>query len=461
MPQDNQHFWDDQAATIACYIERLWRTPELPLMEYTSAETLCGWLEQEGFTVERNLCGIPTAFKAAYGQGGVTLGILAEYDAMAGLSNDADVVRRPIAGQIAGHACLHCHIGAGNAGAAVAVKNYLAATKTPGRVVVIGCPAEEILWGKVALLGEGGFTGLDALLTCHVDYQNASAAQPTLAAAMAEFAFGGVAAHAGAARNRNALDAVELAVASIERLRGHQFPGVSVEHVIRHGGVMPNITPDRASLWLCVRHKDHEVMTRAYEYIARIVRDCAAMAGVAVTEGFIAATRGYLPNDTLGHALLKRLTQVGVPPYSGDELAVMAELAQNATGVEKVVSNSEVIYLSGGHDPYSQDDGEVSWRIPLGRLNWEIPLQIPLHNWCTTALAGMDFSRKGLLACSKTIFLTAMDILNDPGIVAQAKEELGRRTAGQDIDPPRYAAIKDLALDPKTFWDGSWLFDKL
>ena len=461
MPQANEKLWDDNAAVIAQYMEKLWRTPELPLMEYESAETLCAWLEAEGFAVERKFCGLPTAFKASYGKGGVTLAILAEYDAMAGLSNEASVTRRPIAGQAAGHACLHCHIGAGNTGAAVTVKRHLAASGAPGRIVVIGCPAEEILYGKIALLGEGGFAGLDAILTCHVDYQNASAAQPTLAAAMAEFAFGGVSSHAGAARNRNALDAVELAVAAIERLRAHPFPSVSVEHVIRHGGVMPNITPDRATLWLCVRDKDHAVMARTYDYIARVIKDCAALAGVAVAEGFIAATRGYLPNDTLGRALLKRLEQVGVPPYSPEDLAVMSKLAKNATGASSVISNPEIIYLAGGFDPYSQDDGEASWRVPLGRLNWEIPLQIPLHNWCTTALAGMDFSRKGALACSKAIYLAALDILHDPGLAAEAKAELESRTAGQDIAPPRYAALEDLALRPEAFWDGTWLYDRL
>ena len=460
MLHTTEHFWD--ATLIAEYIERLWRTPELPLMEYKSAEILCAWLEKEGFAVQRNFCGIPTAFKASYGQGGVTLGILAEYDAMAGLSNEAATARRPIAGQAAGHACLHCHIGAGNTGAAVAIKRHLAASKLPGRIVVIGCPAEEILWGKIALLGEGGFAGLDAIFTCHVDYQNASVAQPTLAALMTEFAFGGVAAHAGASRRRNALDAVELAVASIERMRAHQFPGVSVEHVIRQGGVMPNITPDRATLWLCIRDKDPEVMTRTYDYIAGIVHSSAATAGVSLTEGFIAATRGYLPNDTLGEVLLKHLKAVGVPPYAPDDLAAMADLAKNATGAEEITSHPEIGYLSGGFDPYSQDDGEVSWRIPLGRLNWEIPAQIPLHNWCTTALAGMDFSRKGALACSQAIYLAGMDVLQNPEVAAKAKDELAGRLRGQAPSlPPRYASIADLALRAEAFWDGSWLYDKL
>jgi len=250
-------------------------------------------------------------------------------------------------------------------------------------------------------------------------------------------------------------------VASIERMRAHQFPGVSVEHVIRHGGFMPNITPDRTTLWLCVRDKDYRTMRRTYDYVASIVKDSARIAGVDVVEGFIAGTRGYLPNDTLGQLLLKHLSHVGVPTYTAGDLQAMAELAKNATGSGKVVSNPEIIYLSGGIDPYSQDDGEASWHIPLGRLNWEIPPQIPLHNWCTTALAGMDFSRKGTLACSKAIYRSAAEVLLDPEIAVRAKQELDGRTKEEQIDAPRFASVEDIAMNPTAFWDGTWLFGKL
>lgn len=460
----DEKFWNSKQQEISEQIGNLWKIPELPLMEYKSAELLCEWLEREGFEVERGYCGIPTAFRATYcktGPGGPTIGILAEYDALAGLSNEAEPSRKPIAGQAAGHGCLHCHIGGGNTGAAIALKNFMAAQGLPGRVVVLGCPAEEIMWGKVALLGEGGFDGLDVILTCHVDYQNSSAAQPTLSACMAEFAFGGVSSHAGASRNRNALDALELAVASIERMRGHQFPGVSVEHVIRHGGTMPNITPDRTSLWLCVRHKDYWTMRRTYDYVAGIVKDSARIAGVDVVEGVITASRGYLPNDVLGKLLLKHLTHVGAPAYEAAELELLTELASNATGAEKVVSNPEIRYLSGGVDPYSQDDGDASWHIPLGRLNWEIPLQIPLHNWCTTALAGMTFSHRGALACSRAIYRAGAEILLNPDIARQAKNERDLRVQGEDLSLSPYAPVAELALNPGAFWDGTWLFGKL
>ena len=440
-------FWDQKSAAIENHIVKLWGTPELSLMEYESSNILCEWLEEEGFTVERNYCEIPTAFRATYGSGDYTVGIIAEYDALVGLSNDAVTFRKSL-GQEAGHACLHCHIGACNTGAAIAVKDYMIANNIDGKVVVIGCPAEEILWGKIALLDRGGFDGIDVLLTSHVDYQNASVSRPTLSFFSGEFCFGGVSSHSGAARAHNALDGVELAVIAIERMRAHQFSDVSVEHVIRKGGLAPNITPDMTTLWINVRHKEYEKARHTYQYLKDIIQNCAKIAGVKVVEGFIAGSRGYLPNDVLGELMYKNMKITGVDPYSAEEIKQLNELSVNATGVPEVESNPEIMFLNDGVDPYSQDDGEVSWRIPLGRVNWEIPMQIPLHNWATTALAGMPSSRKGGLMASKTIYLTAIDLLLNTSIIEDAKQEFETRKKGIKVTPPLYGSFDEFTKDP-------------
>lgn len=453
-------FWTNQKEAISDKIVELWKHPELPMMEYESSEILCQWLESEGFSVERGLCGIPTAFRGTYGSGYPVIGILAEYDAMDGLSNDAVPYRKPLA-QRAGHACLHCHIGGANTGAAIAVKDYLKASGLPGTIVVVGCPGEEILYGKVALLGEGGFNGLDVLLTCHVDYQNATVSQPTLSCFTGEFCFGGVSSHAGAARAHNALDGVELSVQSIERMRAHQFPKTSVEHVIRNGGRMPNITPDRASLWFMVRDANYDTAKQVYAYIGQIVRESAKIAGVDVVEGFLAGTHGYLPNDVIGDILWKNLNDIGAVHYTEEELQEMSTLCKNATGNKKVVSSPELVYLKGGVDPYSQDDGEASWHIPLGRLNWEIPLQIPLHNWATTAIAGMPSTRKGALMCSEAIFRTAVDLLEDPSLVKKAEEERIAHIGSAELTPAQYGSFEAITKHPELFWDGTWLNNQI
>ena len=454
------YFGADEKETISQYITKLWNCPELPMMEYKTSELLANWLEQNDFEVTRSFCNMPTSFHASYGHGNPVIGIIAEYDAMAGLSNDATPYRKSL-GQGAGHACLHCHIGASNTGAAIAVKKYLEANNAEGTVVVIGCPAEEIMWGKIALLGKGGFNGIDVLLTSHVDYQNAAVSRPTLSFFSGEFCFGGISSHSGAARNQNALDGVELAVASIERMRAHQFPKSSVEHIIRNGGFMPNITPDRSSLWINVRAENYDTAKRVYAYIRDIVYQSANIAGVKVAEGFLAGSRGYLPNHTLGEVILKNLKEVGMSSYTETELSTMSELCANAVGNPNVKSFPDITYLNEGIDPYSQDDGEASWHIPLGRINWEIPLQVPLHNWCTTALAGMPFSHKGALMASQTLYLSAIDLLLNPKLVQASKKELKTRLGETVVEPPLFDSFEALTTNPHAFWNGTWLDNKI
>lgn len=453
-------YWYPLRKTISQTIYKLWENPELPLMEYRSVDILTDWLKKESFCVQQGIGGIPTAFRATYGSGSPIIGILAEYDAMKGLSNDSTIYRKSL-GQAAGHACMHCHIGGSNVGAAVAIKRYLANEKKTGTVVVVGCPAEEIMWGKIALLGVGGFDGLDCVLTCHVDYQNAAVSRPTLSFFSGEFCFGGISSHTGAARAHNALDGAELAIATIERMRGHQFPKTSVEHILRNCGDMPNITPDRASLWINVRDENYESAKSTYEYIRQIAQNSAKIAGVDVVEGFLSGCRGYLPNETLGKIMFKSLKSVNLHEYSQDELDQIAELSHNATNIRKAESFPAVQYINEGVDPYSQDDGEVSWNVPLGRVNWEIPLSIPLHNWATTALAGMEFSHRGALMASETLYLAAIELFEDPGIVEQANFELAERVkqAGGYI-PAEYGSFNELTSDPESFWSGTWLNEK-
>lgn len=457
---EQRSYWEGQKESISQYITKLWETPELPMMEYRSAQILTDWLEEEGFEVEREYCGLPTAFKAVWGSGSPVIGVLAEYDGLAGLSNEAVPERREM-GREAGHACLHCHIGGGNTGAAIAAGHFLRETHKSGTVIVIGCPAEEILYGKVALLGRGGFDGIDVLLTSHVDYQNAAVSRPTLSCFSGEFCFGGISSHTGAARAHNALDGAELAVETLERMRGHQFPRTSVEHVIRSGGAMPNITPDRASLWINVRDADYSTAKQVYEYVREIVKEAAKIAGVGVAEGFLSGTHGYLPNHTLGQLLLGNMREIGKASYTDEELDWIGKLCKNAVGSEAVTSSPEIVYLEEGVDPYSQDDGEASWHIPLGRVNWEIPPQVPLHNWCTTALAGTEFSKKGAMMASEALYLSIVEILLDPSIAEAAKEELKQRLEGISVPEPIYQSFDTLTKDPKSFWNGTWLNDRI
>jgi len=444
---------------IERHFRMIWEEPELAAMERRAADLLCGWLEASGFDVSRGSQGIPTAFVARAGAGdGPCIGILAEYDALPGLDNEAAPVRRS-RGKVAGHACGHNQIGAANVGAALAAATALSQAGTPGRIVVFGCPAEEILWGKTLMLERGLFDGCDALLTSHADYQNGVLSRPCQSVAQGEMIFYGVAGHAGSVRRQNALDAVELAVQSIERLRAHNFPDTIVEHVLRVAGVHPGITPDESRIWLSSRQQDFERVWEVYEFAVGVCRRAAEMTGTSFRHQFIAASRGYLPNDTLAEVLFRSQQQVGPPRWTPEGLDWMRQLALACAPRDQFFLDQEIGLHKEGVDPYGQDDGEVSWRIPLARVNWAVPRQVPLHHWALSALSGHPASYPGPIMAAEVLALGAAELISSPDILSRAKEELARRVKGKVLTAPRVGAKRTLIENPQSFWDCSWIED--
>ena len=449
--------WHGIAPEIVTHYDTLWSEPELPMMEVHAAAALCDWLERHGFQVERNNCGLPTAFRAEYGGSGTgpAIGLLAEYDALPGQGNAAVPQRAPN-GKAAGHACGHNLIGPTDVGAAIAARYALERIGLDGRIVVLGTPAEEIVWGKIAQLDRGGFDGLDALLTSHADYRNGAASQPCQSGFGGEFRFLGQASHGGAPRGGNALEAAELAVQSFERLRAHHFADTSVEHVLRVGGLMPNITPDEARLWVFTRQPDYDRAGEVYDYLVEICRQIAEMTGTGFEEQFISATRGYLPNDRLAEVLYRNMERIGPPAWDHDQIDWMSQLAEACRPGEEMALDRGLGLYRDKVDSYGQDDGDASWRIPLARANWAIPRQLPFHSWAVTALMGHPASHPGGLAASEALALTAVELLARPEVIEEAKAELSERVAGREIAPPRYGAVEVLTGSPERFWDASW-----
>ncbi len=448
--------WQQVRPEIERHFALLWQEPELPGMEFNAALKLSDWLQERGFQLERAAFGIPTAFIARRRLGaGPRLALLAEYDALPGTGNAAVPAREPD-GKRAGHACGHNQIGPANIGAAIAAAEALTALKIPGELLVIGCPAEEIVWGKVALLKLGAFEGVDAILTSHGDYQNGAVSRPCQSVIGGEFLFLGESGHGGRARRRNALDAAELAVQSVERLRAHHFPDVSVEHVLRVAGHIPNVTADEARLWFMTRHVDYDRAREVYDFVEGVSAQAAKTTDCAFKAMFIAGTRGYLPNDTLAEAIQHSLQIVGPPRWTPDGIAWMEELAAACRPGEPFELDRGLALHHEGVDPYGQDDGEASWRIPLGRANWAIPTQVPLHNWAATALAGHPASFPGPLMVSEALALTTVGLLAQPQTIEVAQRELRQRVGERQLSPPALGALETLTQAPERFWDASW-----
>ena len=449
--------WSELRPDIETMFAGLWEHPELPMMEYEAEAALSAWLTDHGFDVDRGACGIPTAFRAVWSQGeGPTLGILAEYDALPGQGNLAEPRRVPD-GHRAGHACGHNLIGGANVGAAIAARHAMEQLGLQGSIVVLGTPAEELLWGKIAMLQRGAFVGIDALLTSHGDQQNGAISRPCLSCVSSEFVFTGTSGHGGSLRSQNALDAAELAVQSMERLRAHQFNDAVIGHVLRVAGLMPSITCDEARLWITVRHESFERAEEVYNQILPVAADAARYTNTGFSEQLISASRGYLANDTLGRVLQSQLDTIGPPAWDAEDLDFMAKLSNACSPQMDVILDRETKLHTRGCDPFGQDDGEASWSIPLARVNWAEPLGVLFHNWATTAMSGHTSGFKGGLMASEGLALTAIDLMAEPSEIAEAKIELAGRVNGRKLSPPRYGGSELMTAAPETFWDATWL----
>ena len=433
----------------------IWSVPERPLEEVHASATLVEWLRKEGFEVEHPVAGIPTAFRASWGEGRPMIAFLAEYDALPGLGNEATPSRSRTRGGV-GHGCGHAHIGPANCGAAVVVRRALEAMKLGGRVVVVGCPAEEILWGKVALADRGAFAGVDLILTSHGDYQNAVVNRPCQSARHGEMVFRGRAAHTGAARGGNALDALELTVQGLERFRAHGLPGVLVEHVIRRGGDMPNIVPEEARLWVFFRAASHSEAERAYRVADQMAQDAARLTQTSVRSHLISACRGYFPNKVVADVLWESYGSWGAPPWKKSDLDWMRRLSTEASPGETFVLDQGIQYLDRGMDAYAQDDGDISWRIPLGRVNWAMPRGVPLHHWSTTALTGSEAGAVGPLHCLEVLAGAALRFFQSPELVGAAREELELALGDTVVAAAEYCRDPEFWENPAAFWSGSW-----
>lgn len=434
--------WADiehQAKTIAA---KLWDRPELGLAEYHAAEVLTRWLAEEGFDLDTGVAGLPTAFVAATGTPGVRIGILAEYDALPGLSNMARPVRAPAVTGGPGHGCGHNLIAAANTAAAVAAGRFLREGGHPGQVVVFGTPAEEVLTGKLAMHRAGLFDRADVLLTSHADYQNAALSRPCMAVVSAEFVFTGQQGHTGWVVHGNAQDAAELFVATMERLRSHLLPGVAIEHVLRYATpVVPNVAPEQMRVWCYLRHPDCGQALASYDQLTSLARSAAQTAGVAATPILLAATRGYMPNDELARLLDHCLRTVGAPAWTAPDLELMTDHAVALGGGRDIQTEIADAVLATGIDPYGQDDGEVSWSKPLGRVNWAVPADLPLHSWAATALFGTECAWRGAAMASQALALATTQLLSSPEAVSRASTELAARVAAAGPPPARAGEV--------------------
>ena len=389
--------WAPQQAELA---QALWQEPELGYLETRSSQRLQQELRLAGFDIEAGVAGMPTAFVASYRvrRGGPVIALLAEMDALPGMSQAAEPVRSPIPGQDAGQACGHNLFGAAAIGAARALAQWLKAENLAGELRVYGTPAEEGGSGKVYMTRAGLFDDVDAVLHWHPSARNSAAQGTSLANISGKFRFHGIAAHAAAApdRGRSALDAVEAFNYMANLMREHIPDGTRIHYVITHGGSAPNVVPNFAEVYYYVRHTEPTVVRAVFERL-RLAADGAALGtGTRVEFEQTGGVFSLLPNDSLGQLMQASLEQVGGVQYDERERAFARTLQESLEQPPPLVAATELEAYRPDHaGGASTDVGDVSWNVPtvgLGTATW-VP-GTPAHSWQAVAASGSSIGHK-------------------------------------------------------------------
>ncbi len=420
----------------------LWDYAELALREEASAELLADALEAEGFTVERGVADMPTAFVASFGTGHPIVGILAEYDALPGVGNAVVPRKEPREdGGPNGQGCGHNLFGAGSVAAAIAVKRAMQEHGLVGTVRLYGAPAEETVVGKVYMAKAGLFDDLDASLDWHPALETKVSNQSGQAMNNFEVEFFGQAAHAAADpwNGRSALDAVEMMDFGANLMREHIRPTARIHYVIPSAGEAPNVVPEYARVWYYVRDTARAPVEASYHRLLEIAEGAALGTQTEYKVTLLTGVHAVLLNRPLQEAMQANLEKVGAPPFTEEDQAFAREL-QRFLGLEEKGLDTEVKPLKPEPEPPgggSTDVAEVSWIAPAASVSITTAAAgIPWHSWATTASHGTEGSVRGAIVAAKVLALTAVDVLTDPELVTEAEAFFQEKTGGRPYESP-------------------------
>jgi aminobenzoyl-glutamate utilization protein B len=424
-----------RADLISCN-QDIWTFAELGLEEYRSSARLSGILKKAGFKVKEGVADMPTAFVAEYGSGTPIIGILAEYDALPELSQQAAGARKPVEGRTTGHGCGHCALGTAAVGAALAVKEVYDKHKLTGTIRVYGTPAEETLIGKFFMLLAGLFHDLDACLHWHPGAKNRVAYSTSKACVSAKFTFHGLAAHASGSpdKGRSALDGVELMNVGANFMREHVKETSRIHYVITNGGAQPNVVPATAQVWYYVRANDHNDVEAHFGWLKDIADGAAKMSRTKVDVHINTDCHEIIPNLPLSKLILKNFKKVGAPQFDDADRDLARQLqtslrADFGVKLPKPLNDTvEDLPAKPYQDAGSTDVGDVSWYVPTSGLSTAcFAAGSPGHSWQNVAAVGSPIGHKGMMVAAKVLALSAVDLLQDPQTLQEAKADFQKR----------------------------------
>ncbi|MFJ7649757.1 M20 family metallopeptidase [Lysinibacillus sp. NPDC097279] len=445
--------------------DQIWGYAETGFEEFQSAQLLCNTLEEEGFTVEKGVGNIDTAFIGSYGTGKPIIAVLGEFDALTGLSQvGGDIQYNPEVTNGNGHGCGHNLLGTGALAAAIAIRSYLKENNLEGTVRYYGCPGEEIGSGKTFMVREGLFDDVDFAVCWHPWSRNSVWSMSSLACYEVSFRFKGKSSHAASTPHlgRSALDAVELMNVGVNYLREHIIPEARVHYAVTNtGGVSPNVVQEKADVLYFIRAPRVAQAEEIYQRICDVARGAALMTGTQVEIDFASAASDILPNNTLEKVMHDNFVALGVPQYDEKEQQFAKDIRATLSEADKkedIKANKELegkdlahvidpFIPSNGILPGTSDVGDVSWVVPTVQCMVACePIGTPLHTWQIVSTGKTSIAHKGMLHAGKVMAATAIGVLQNPEILEKAKLELIEQRNGEEYVCPIPPEVKKYKL---------------
>jgi aminobenzoyl-glutamate utilization protein B len=412
--------------------DSIWNYAEPALLETKSSKILADYAEKNGFSTRRGVAEMPTAFIAQYGSGKPVIAILGEFDALPGVSQKAQPTREQLKAGAPGHACGHNMFGAASLGAALAIKELIAAGKLNGTIRFYGTPAEENYGGKVYMARAGLFNDVDICLDWHPGSANRAGTHSSMSIVSYLVEFNGKSAHAAADPwdGRSALDGAEFFTNGINYLREHVHPTVRMHYVFRKAGDVPNVVPAYASVEIWIRDYKRGGVFEVEKRMREIAQGAATMAGVQSTVKLLNGNYEILINLTGAKALQSNMELVGPTTYTQQETdfanQVMKEYGKEPKGMNGAVMPMDTT----NSDPQggSSDVGDISFIVPEISLRAAtMPYDAPGHSWVVVACGGMSIGHKGILFASKSLSATMVDLFENEKLRQEMKDEFNKR----------------------------------
>ena len=424
--------------------DKVWSTPETCYSEQNSMSAHVDELIYHGFSVTKGIANIPTAVVGEYGTDGPIIAFLGEYDALAGLSQKANVFHQdPVKKGENGHGCGHNLLGSASMQAAVALRDWLKDSNLPGVVRYYGCPAEEGGAAKTFMVRDKIFEDVDAAITWHPGCLPGIVKGSSLANCRVDFTFEGRASHAAVSPHlgRSALDAIELMNVGVNYMREHMPDKARIHYaLIDGGGISPNVVQAKAKVRYVVRDETTPKMMELLERVKEIAKGAALMTQTKVKTKILAGVSNLLYNETLGNIMQGNLDQLGAPEFSKEEHLYAKKYQDTLTrkDIESAYSHAGIdlvegqvlaeTVVTGDVKPVdmggSTDVADVSWVVPTVSL-WGANYAIgtPFHSWQMTAQGKSSIAIKGMTHAAMVMAATGSDLMSNKTILDDAWSE--------------------------------------